>query len=280
MIARGIAILSVAFVSGAFAADAVDPKAEYYRCTEAAAKPKVDSKEAIAACKGPAATGAPGAQYALAVVLLNTAQDEVVQEATTLLEKAAASGHAAAAYELAMLLARKKDLALRERSAQLLKTSACGDYRPALEAMKTIGVTKEQLRCPARPDADFTGQWSGKLHWTIVSKPNNTEFEMKVVISGTTVSVFTQGENGFVEVMPGKWRIVQLEQTAILTALSEGSDLDGVWIEAWDIHLLRLGADEAVINFMRTVDNRDMPASLSWKTFTVVAQGRASLTSK
>jgi len=280
MIVRVISILSLALVSGAFAAGTVDPKAEYYRCTEAATNPKIDLKESIAACKGPAETGAPGAQYALGVLLLNTGNDEVVPEATALLEKAAASGHAAASYELAVLLARKKDPALRERTMRLLTASACGDYAQALEELKTIGVTKEQLRCPARSDADFSGQWIGKLHWTIVSKPNNTEFEMKVVIDGASVRVFAQGENGFFEVMPGKWQMTQLEQTTILTALNKGSDLDGVWIEAWDIHLLRLSADEAVINYIRAVDNRDMPASLSWKTFTVVAQGRARLTSK
>jgi len=280
MIVRVIAILSVALVSSAFAAETVDPKAEYYRCTEAATTPKMDSKEAIAACRGPAGTGAPGAQYALALLLLKTAKDEVVPEATALLEKAAASGHAGAAYALAMLLDRKKDPALRERTGQLLRASACGDYPTALEALKIAGGTKEQLRCPPRADADFSGQWTGKLHWTIVSKPNNTEFEMKVVINGAAVSVFTQGEKDFVEVKPGKWRMTQLEQTAILTALDEGSDLDGVWIEAWDIHLLRISPDEAVINFIRAVDNRDMPASLSWKTFTVVAQGRARLAAK
>ena len=46
-----------------------------------------------------------------------------------------------------------------------------------------------------------------------------------------------------------------------------------MWIEAWNLHLLRVATNEALLTFLRTVNNRDMPASLSG-AFSTVAEGR------
>jgi hypothetical protein len=146
--------------------------------------------------------------------------------------------------------------------------------------MKNAGVTKEQLHCPARTDADFSGQWSGTLQWLKAGPASAGGPEMKVVISGGQASVLMKGKGDWIDVKPGKWHVSQVEQTVVLSAIDEGSDFDGVWIEAWDVHLLRLNADEAVMSYMRTVNNRDMPASLSWRTFTTVAEGRVLRSTK
>jgi hypothetical protein len=272
-------MLSMFVVCPFLIAQGID-EAAYQSCTTAATKPNGDPKEALAACAGPAAQGIPGAQYAMGALLLKTANGGVPPEATMWLEKAVASGHAGAAYMLALALTRGKDPANQERIRQLKTMAACGDYSQALADIKRAGITKEQLHCPSRVDADFTGEWSGALQWTKTSPAADHGPELKVVIAAGNAKVFMKRDSDWIEVKPGKFRMTQVEETAVITVIDEGSDFDGIWIEAWDIHLLRLNADEAVMSFLRTVNNRDMPAALSWRTFSTVAEGRVHRSSK
>jgi hypothetical protein len=280
MILRVAALLSIAVVRTAFAADEVDAAA-YSRCTEAATNPKTQPKEALAACSGPAAQGVPGAQYAMGAILLNSAKGEVSPEASVWLEKAIASGHAGAAYVLARLLTNKGQTADRARVTQLMILSACGGYKPALADFEKVNKTKEQLKCSPRADTDFSGEWSGAVKWSKSGPVSGADAstDVRIVIGQGQPRVFMK-YGDWREVKPGKWRLSQLEETMILSSLDSGSDFDGIWIEAWDFHLLRLNVDEAAVSYMRTVNNRDMPASLSWRTFTTTAQGHIRRSSK
>jgi len=79
-------------------------------------------------------------------------------------------------------------------------------------------------------------------------------------------------------VKPGKFTVSQLDETVVVSVLDSGSDFDGKWIETWSITFLRLTEKEAVVNYIRTVNNRDMPSTFSWRTFTTVAEGRMKRT--
>ncbi|HEV7921014.1 MAG TPA: hypothetical protein VGR02_09525 [Thermoanaerobaculia bacterium] len=272
--------LALLLTATSLVAQPADPKA-YGRCTSAAMQPKGDLQAAIAACAGPARQGIPGAQYAMGALLLNSARgDEVPAEAIAWLEKAAGNGHLGAAYTLAVALSRKHDPALAPRIRELMTAAACGQYRPAIEEINRAGMAPDQLRCAPRADADFTGEWSGALQWTKVSPGAGNGPELKVIINGGRAAVFIKRDGSWREVKPGKFLLTQVEQTAVLSAVDSGSDFDGVWIEAWTIHLLRLSADEAQLSYLRTVNNRDMPASLEWRTFTTIAEGHVRRTPK
>jgi hypothetical protein len=280
MILRVAALLSIAIVRSALAADEADAVA-YSRCTEAARNPKTEPKQALAACAGPAAQGVPGAQYAMGAILLNSANGEVSPDASMWLEKAVASGHAGAAYVLAQLLASKGQTADRARVSDLMILSACGGYKPALADFEKVNKTEEQLPCSPRADTDFSGEWIGAVKWSKSGPVSaaDASTDVRIVIRQGQPHVFMKYRD-WMEVKPGKWRLSQLDETMILSSLDSGSDFDGIWIEAWDFHLLRLNADEAAVSYMRTVNNRDMPASLSWRTFTTTAQGHIRRSSK
>jgi hypothetical protein len=274
--ARIAIVLTLIALTASVTADTIDPTA-YQRCQDAASTAKGDVREAIAACAAPAAQGVPGAQYALGALLLNAGGDTRA-EGMAWLEKAVASGHTGAAYLLARVVGVEP--AQRERAKQLMTTAACGDYPVALDELKRAGMTKEQLHCPARADADFTGEWSGPLQWVKISPAAAAGPQLKVVISEGKPSVFFKRGDAWMEVKPGKFTLRQVEQTAVISVIESGSDFDGVWIEAWDIHLLRLNADEAMLSYMRTVNNRDLPASIGWRTFSTVAEGRVRRAAK
>ena len=272
-------LLSTFLTFSAFGADPVSVET-YGRCTTAVMAAKGDFDAALAACREPAEKGIPGAQYAMGAVLVNAAGGAASAEAVQWLEKAVAQGHPGAAYVLAGVLATKDAAANRERVSQLFQVAVCGDYPPALQEMTSVGLTKEKMQCPARTDVDFTGEWGGTLQWTKASPGAASGPELKVTIAEGKASVFMKHEGEWIEVKPGKFRVTQVQQTLVLSAMDSDSDFDGVWIEAWDIHLLRLNADEAQLSYLRTVNNRDMPASLTWRTFTTVAEGRVRRAAK
>jgi hypothetical protein len=277
---RQLAVALLLSSLGSVAAHAAEnASAEAYsRCTSAVTKPGAKPSEGVEACLQSAQEGVPGAQYAMGALMINASGGKASPEAIAWLEKAVAQGHAGAAYVLGSVL--QTDVSQTKRARDLLRMSACGEYGAALAAMKKAGGTIEQLHCVPREDTDFTGEWSGTLKWTTVSPGASSGPELKVVLAAGDAHVFMKVQGEWLEVKPGKVHVTQLQQTAVLSAIDSGSDFDGVWIEAWDIHLLRLSADEAVLSYMRTVNNRDMPASLSWRTFTTAAEGHVRRTAK
>jgi hypothetical protein len=66
----------------------------------------------------------------------------------------------------------------------------------------------------------------------------------------------------------------------VISTLDSGWDLDGKWVETWTIQLLRLSDQEAVINFVRTVNNLHIPAASTLKVMTSMAEGKAIRSSK
>ncbi len=279
MIARLSALVFViALVLPCCAADSVSVDA-YSRCAETLMTAK-NLEEAIDACKESASQGVPGAQFALGGLLMKTAHGAAYDEALQWLEKAVAQGHTGAAYLLAGALKTRNEPEQQQRVSELFNMAACRDYPAALEELKRAGLTKEELHCTARADTDFTGAWTGSLQWTKVSPGAGSGPELKVVLADGKASVFMKHDGAWNEVKPGKFQVKQLEQTLVISAIDSGSDFDGVWIEAWDIHLLRLDADTALLDFMRSVNNRDMPATMSWRTFTTAAEGRVRRAAK
>lgn len=80
----------------------------------------------------------------------------------------------------------------------------------------------------------------------------------------------------WVETKPGKFRANQVDDTLIVSATDSGWDLDGKWTEAWTVQLLRTTPQEADLVFLRTVNNIHVPEWTGFRTFTTVAQGRAT----
>jgi hypothetical protein len=261
-----------------FAADKPDPLVvAYSRCTDAAMKPGANPADGIAACKEPAEAGVPGAQYAMGALLLNGANGQSSPEAVQWLERAVAAGHPGAAYFLASVLSSTNPTRARE----LVRTAACGEYTPALEMFQKPGLTFDKSACPPRRDTDFAGEWSGKLPWVKIPPASTaTALELKVAFSGSDVHVFMRSADAWIEVKRGLFKVAQVDETAVVSVLDSGSDFDGKWIESWSLTLLRISDDEAVVTFSRTVNNRDMPANLSWRTFTTVAEGRMKRSAK
>ncbi|MEA2570856.1 MAG: hypothetical protein QOI24_2857 [Acidobacteriota bacterium] len=271
-------ILAASLPLQSFAADKPDPLAvAYSRCTTAAMKPGADPADGIVACKEPAEAGVPGAQYAMGALLINRANGVASPEAVQWLERAVAAGHPGSAYILASVLASKNPA----RAAELLRVAACGEYTPALNEFQKRGLTFDRTTCLPRRDTDFSGEWSGKLPWVKVAPGStSTGLELKVAFSGSDVKVFMRHEDAWIEVKPGLFKVARLDETAVVSVLDSGSDFDGKWIESWSLTLMRISDDEAVVTFSRTVNNRDMPGTLAWRTFSTAAEGRMKRSAK
>jgi len=269
------AVLTAIFPAATLAADSPDAIAVAYgRCTDTYMKPNADPAAGVAACREAAEAGVPGAQYAMAGALLELAHGESSPEAVQWLERAVASGHAGASYLLARLIGATD----RQRANSLFRAAVCGESQAALADLQKHGVAFDRSSCPRRPLADFSGEWSGRLGYTKPIVESSGGPELKVVFNAGSARVYAKIGDAWMEVKPGKFTVSQLGETVVVSALDSGSDFDGKWIETWSLTFLRLTESESVVNYIRTVNNRDMPATFSWRTFTTIAEGRMKRT--
>jgi len=222
----------------------------------------------------------PGAQYALAAILLAQSKSDPPPDAIEWLEKAVRTGHPPAAHLLAAIYLRSGQQDLQTRGRELLKFSVCSGYPPA-QAMRSIIVSDNaQLDCTAFGPVSFNGTWSSSLKWVQQSPASGSAPELRLTLSNNEVKVYMHSGQEWIEVKAGKFEVRQADDSLVISALDSGWDLDGKWIESLTIHLLRLSDKEALINFVRTVNNLHMPAASTLKVLTSVAEGKAIWSSK
>ena len=250
-----------------FAAD----QAAYTQCVTAATSGHANVDEALAACAGPAAEGTTGAMYALGVLHLKKPTGRA--DAVRWLTSAAKSGHPAAAFELAKLSLDTATTGDDDESLRWLRFAACSGYKKAEDLARTRGVSTTLAECPARALRDFAGIWTGELT-SVKSADDKRSLRLSITPSGVDVFMLADGE--WIKVKPGKFATTEGGASLLVTAVDSGWDLDGQWFESWSFAILRLSEREAFASFTRTVNNVNMPATLDWRFFTSIAEGRLS----
>jgi hypothetical protein len=261
-------------VGTALSAQGIDLEA-YGKCTQFAVSPDLPPPEAVQVCLGPARQGLPGAQYALAGILLAQAQSAPPAEAFEWLEKAVQAGHPPAAYLLAVLKLNSGEPEAQARGLELMKTVVCSGYPPAQAMRSKLVPEGAQLDCTGQGPANFDGTWSSSLSWVQKSAASGSAPELRLTLSKGTAKVFMRSGQDWIEVKSGKLEVRQVDDTLVISTLDSGWDLDGKWVESWTLQLLRLSDQEAALHFVRTVNNLHMPASSHLKVLTSVAEGKA-----
>jgi hypothetical protein len=247
----------------------------YHKCVVAATNEARTADEIIKACTESAEAGIPGAQYALGVGLLSRGQAGDRTRGLQWLEKTSATGHPAAALVLGSLLAQEESPASVERGRGFLQKAVCSGYPPAVSAFAQHGVSPDKLGCVRSADEDFSGEWLADLKWVKIEPFQAGGPQLKMVFEGNNVRVFMKSDSDWSEVKAGKFNVTHLEQSISVSALDSDWDFDGKWIESWTIQILRTGADEARVSFLRTVNNPHVPPELTFRTFSTLAEGKA-----
>ena len=248
-----------------------DPAA-YSRCRSFATGKQPAPKEAVQACLVPAEQGSIGAQYALGAILWNRGEKA---DATHWLEKAAQSGHPQASYLLSGIYMRSKDVLLRARGESLLRDSICAGYRPP-QPSQVEWKPVNRSECVGANLQDFQGKWSAALEWIKPGLVASPAPSLRIEISASALRVFLRTKEDWNEVKPGQFSARQVGETMILTAMNDGWDLDGKWIESWTIHLLRLSDSDASLSYVRTVNNVFLPEGDEFRSFITAAAGKAT----
>ena len=260
------------------AAEATVPSpvlAKYQDCVLTSTKEDAQLADLIAVCREPAEAGIPGAQYALGVALFARNQAGDRTAAMELLEKSVASGSPVAAFAYAGVLLQENSPASSQRAGELLRLALCADYPAAVSAFAQQGIRRETIGCSPAADEDFTGEWVTDLKWVKIEPIGGDDPQLKLVFENDTVKVFMKSGDAWTEVKPGTFKVAHVAQSISVSSIESGWDFDGKWIEAWTVQLLRTGPDEASATFLRTVNNPHLPATLSWRTFSTLAEGTA-----
>jgi len=138
-----------------------------------------------------------------------------------------------------------------------------------------LALALAALPAHAQNFGPLDGTWEGRLvsiDGPGLSKINS--FVVRVVIDGTSARVFLLPASGKVEeVMPGAFQVARLKSNAVVIALGSGTDEDGTWVETWDFALTQKDGSRLIANWVREVNNVDMPATTADSKFSVAATG-------
>jgi hypothetical protein len=118
----------------------------------------------------------------------------------------------------------------------------------------------------------LTGNWDGVLS----EKRTPTEaFGIRLTLNKAGINVFHQNSvtGAWSEAMPGLFHMSQQGGNAVLHATDSGRDADGTWVETWVLVLTCRSDDELLVEWVRMVNNVDLPATKSGKTFSYGATG-------
>jgi hypothetical protein len=231
-------------------------------------------EEVLAKCEQPAQAGIPGAQFAMGVSLTGRRSGDDMTRGIEWLEKAVAAGSPPAAFHLATILLRRKDEPSISRGRELFKVALCAGYPDAVRAITKAGGSKDAVACAPSPETDFSGEWSISLKWD--QAPGGASMESyRVSIHEGRANVSMKIDGRWTEIKAGKFTLTQQDQSLTIAATDSGWDFDGKWIESWTIQLMRTGADEASVAYLRTVNNPYLPSRFLWRTFATFAEGTA-----
>jgi len=245
------------------------------QCERFATTEEPTPPEAEAACLVNASRGLPSAQFALGALLLS---HQKYSEGQGWLEKAAAAHHPPASQLLGELYLQADDKELQARGKELLRYAVCAGYPPALASEHKAALGP--IDCGSTAPASFDGTWDSQLNWIKGPPAGGKADQLRVVVNAGTLKVFLRSGGDWIETKPGKFHLLQVDDTLEVSAIDSGWDLDGKWVESWSIHLLRVAPDRAVMNFGRTVNNIYLPEAFGFKTFSTVAEGQATRVSK
>ena len=114
---------------------------------------------------------------------------------------------------------------------------------------------------------NLNGEWSGAI---IFSESAGERAQVvQLAIDGSKVTFMEKdGKNGiWKEFMPGLFKISYRTSDAIIQASNSGRDEDGTWVESWVLIVPKNSKKDLQIQWVRFVNNLDLPNTDKRKTF-------------
>jgi len=137
----------------------------------------------------------------------------------------------------------------------------------------------------AQTATTLDGAWEGSLAFINPPAGGGTATKtysvaFRIVLSGTTARVFTQGASGepFQEAKPGSFRAGQLGPNGVIVSIDSGRDDEGTWYETWDFAITLKDDKTLLATFYRIVNNVDLPLSIAHSKFSSMAIGELTRT--
>jgi len=151
-------------------------------------------------------------------------------------------------------------------STALIALSACATA-PIASSANATGLNRE--------DGKLDGHWSGVLRGT---QSDAQPLGIRLAVSGASVKVLHQNSvtGTWSEVMPGLFQMTRKRNNAVLHATDSGDDNDGTWVETWTLVVTVVSSTELKVEWVRLVNNIDLPVTNPGKTFSEKLGGTLS----
>jgi hypothetical protein len=119
---------------------------------------------------------------------------------------------------------------------------------------------------------NINGNWEGILH---LKRTPAEDFGLRLSLETTGVKVFHRNSISgiWAEAMPGLFHISRQGSNAVIQATDSGNDEDGTWVETWALIVTSKSRDELQVEWVRLVNNINLPISRPGKVFSEHSTG-------
>lgn len=146
----------------------------------------------------------------------------------------------------------------------------------ALSASADCAATDNPVHNTALPSAGAGGALAG--NWEGTLKLKHAPFEelrLRFTLVDSEIKIFHfNSVNGlWSEAMPGQFQISYNQGNAVIHGTHNGPEGDEKWVETWVLAVTALSKDSARVEWLRLVNNVNLPVSKTGRTFSEGAEG-------
>lgn len=156
-------------------------------------------------------------------------------------------------------------LALIGAAYVLTACATSGDMR-ANHLMANIPATESET------EDSLNGHWEGVL---TTKDPEPGQMVLRLELDASTIKVFEKNKisGAWLDIMPNHFRGSVFRGNAVIDGTHFGNDEDGRWVETWVLVVTCKSRNELQAEWVRMVNNVDLPSSNLEKTFSSGAAG-------
>lgn len=116
------------------------------------------------------------------------------------------------------------------------------------------------------------GKWEGIL---TSKEPEREPLILRLNLDSVPIEIFQKNSitREWNKIMPNHFRGSAFRGNAVIDGTHSGSDEDGTWVETWVMVVTCQSKDDLVVEWVRLVNNIDLPSSNLGKTFSSSAVG-------
>jgi len=125
--------------------------------------------------------------------------------------------------------------------------------------------------------SSLDGTWEGDLKSIdLTGEGKATTSWRRIIIQDGQARVFYKRDEKINEVKPGKFRVERQLINAVIVAIDSGNDNEGTSVETWAFAVTQKDKNTLITNFMRQVNNINLPLSVGHSKFSAAATGELS----